>query len=237
MNGDRPAYDEIADWYEHEFLGAPPLHPDDPQSDPIGIHDALTQLLGRGRAETRCVEIGCGTGVYGPWLRRRGWDPVGFDVSSAMLRYAAPRLPVGRADAAHLPLGTATIDTAVGIMVHTDMPSYPTVLPEVARVLRPGGVYVHVGVHPCFCGGFADRTDPEAIVITPGYVERHWTKASYTDRGVRNRVGASHFPLPELLGAFLAAGFAFEAFVEGGRPTPTVLALRVRKPPVTGESL
>ena len=224
---DRPVYDEIADWYEHEFLGAASAHPDDPTADPIGIYAALTQLLGTG--DTTCVEIGCGTGVYAPWLRHQGWDPIGFDLSSGMLSYATLRLPVARADATNLPLGAGTVDAAVGIMVHTDMPSYPAVLHDVARVLRPGGVYVHVGVHPCFCGGFADRTDPDAIMIEPGYADRHWTKASYTDRGVRNRVGATHLPLHELLGAFLSAGLTFEAFAEGGRPTPTVLAARVRK--------
>ncbi len=228
MAQDPAAYDEIADWYENEFLGAPSLTPDEPTVDPIGIYAALQQLLGAG--DTTCVEIGCGTGVYAPWLRRRGWKPIGFDISRQMLRYAAPRLPVAQADAERLPLGTASVSTMVGIMVHTDMPAYPAVLHEVARVLRPGGVYVHVGVHPCFCGGFADRSDPNAIVIQPGYTDRHWTKDSYTDRGVRNRVGATHFPLPELMGAFIASDLTFEGFSEGGQPTPTVLALRVRKP-------
>ncbi|MFL6125350.1 hypothetical protein [Actinophytocola sp.] len=44
------------------------------------------------------------------------------------------------------------------------MPAYPAVLREVARVLRSGGVFVHVGVHPCFRGGFADHSDPDAVV-------------------------------------------------------------------------
>jgi len=146
-----------------------------------------------------------------------------------MLRYAAPRLPVAQADVEHLPLASASISTVVAIMVHTDMPAYPAIVSEATRVLRPGGVYVHVGVHPCFCGGFADRSDPDAIVIQPGYVDGHWTKVSYTDRGVRVRVGATHFPLPDLMNAFLDAGLTLEEFVEGGRPTPTVLAVRARK--------
>jgi hypothetical protein len=67
------------------------------------------------------------------------------------------------------------------------------------------------------------------VVIRPGYLDRHWTKASWSTQGVRDKVGATHWPLPELLHAFLEAGFTLERFTEGGRPTPTVLAVRARK--------
>ncbi len=116
-------------------------------------------------------------------------------------------------------------------MAHTDMPAYPAVLREAARVLRPSGVFVHVGVHPCFCGGFADRSDLDAVVIRPGYLDGHWTKASWTDQGVRAKVGATHRPLPELMHAFLDAGLTLERFAESGEPTPVVLAVRTRKQP------
>jgi hypothetical protein len=102
-------------------------------------------------------------------------------------------------------------------MAHTDMPRYPDVLAEAARVPRAGGVFVHVGVHPCFCGGFADRSDAAAVVIRPGYLDSKWTKESWTSEGVRARVGASHWPLPELLHAFLDAGLAPERLLEGGK--------------------
>ena len=114
---------------------------------------------------------------------------------------------------------------AVAVMVHTDMPAYPAVLHEVARVLRPGGRFVHIGVHPAFCGGFADRTDPAAVIVRPGYLDGHWTKASWTTQGVRDKVGASHWPLPALLHAFLDAGLRFTRFSEGGTPVPTVLSI------------
>lgn len=111
-------------------------------------------------------------------------------------------------------------------MVHTDTAAYPDVLREVARVLRPGGVLVHVGVHPCFCGGFADRGAPEAVVIRPGYLAPHSTTESWTDQGIRDKVGAAHWPLAGLLNAFVDAGLRPERFAEGGEPTPVVLAVR-----------
>jgi SAM-dependent methyltransferase len=146
-----------------------------------------------------------------------------------MLRHARGRLALARADAQRLPIRDGAVPAAIAVMVHTDMPGYPAVLGEAARVLRPGGILVHVGVHPCFCGGFADRSDRDAVVIGPGYLDGHWTTASWSDQGVRAKVGATHRPLPELLHAFLDAGLTLERFAEGGAPTPAVLAVRARK--------
>jgi SAM-dependent methyltransferase len=216
------AYDGIADWYEQDFLGA------QAGSDPLGIQRALRDLLGTGSGT--CLEIGCGTGVHARQIRELGWTPVGMDLSAGMLRYATGRLPIARGDVRHLPVRDECLPAVIAVMVHTDMPEYPAILREVARVLRPGGVFVHVGVHPCFCGGFADHTDRDAVVIRPGYLDSHWTRASWTDRGVRNKVGATHWPLPELLRAFLDAGLALDGFAEGGAPTPVMLAIRTRKP-------
>jgi SAM-dependent methyltransferase len=217
------AYDEIADWYENQFLAATDI------DDPIGIRHALAVLLGPGHGT--CLEVGCGTGVYAAQIRDLGRIPLGVDLSTGMLAYANGRLPVARADATRLPVRDASVDAAVAVMVHTDMPDYPAVLREVVRVLRPGGTFVHIGVHPAFCGGFADRGDEEAVVIRPGYLDGHWTKASWTADGVRDKVGAAHLPLPALLGTFLEAGLTFSRFLEGGGPTPTTFSLRAVKAP------
>jgi SAM-dependent methyltransferase len=218
------AYDEIADWYEDEFLARTAAA----GADVLGIERALRELLGTGSGV--CLEIGCGTGVRAAHVRSLGWTPVGVDLSAGMLRRAGGRLRVMQADAGRLPVAGGCVSAIVAVMVHTDMLGYPAVLREAARVLRPGGALVHVGVHPCFCGGFADRSDPAAVVIRPGYRDGHWTEASWTDQGVRDKVGATHLALPELLHAFLGAGLTLERFTEGGEPTPAVLAFRARKP-------
>jgi SAM-dependent methyltransferase len=251
------AYDEIADWYAEKFPGdrragagtpdddspgdrrAGAGTPDDdspgdrragagtPDDDTLGISRGLRDLLGEGSGA--CLEIGCGTGNYAASVRALGWTPIGIDLSAGMLRHARGRLPVARADAGQLPVRDRSVPAVIAVMVHTDMPAYPAVLREAARVLRPGGLFVHVGVHPCFCGGFADRADPGAVVISPGYLDGHWTKASWTDQGVRDKVGATHWPLPNLLHAFIDAGLTPERLTESGEPIPVVLALRARK--------
>jgi SAM-dependent methyltransferase len=222
-------YDEIADWYETVFLSRQRGTPQPGGfADALGIDRAVVEQLGEGTG--RCLEIGCGTGIYGPRLRELGWCPAGVDLSMGMLRHARGRLPVVQGDAGRLPVPTGALDAVLTVMVHTDLPEYAPVLAEAHRVLRPGGRFVHVGVHPCFCGGFADRTDPTAVVIRPGYLDGSWTTDSWTDQGVRDKVGATHVPLAELLNGMLTAGFVLEAVTEGGAPTPVVLSARWRKP-------
>lgn len=216
------AYDQIADWYEEEFLGGQRTADD----DTLGINRALIDLLGTGRG--RCLEIGCGTGANASRTRDLGWSPIGVDLSTGMLRHARARLPITQGDVARLPIRDRSVPAVIAVMIHTDVPDYPAAVREVCRVLQPGGVFVHIGVHPCFCGGFADRGDPEAVVIRPGYLTGHWTTASWTDQGVRNRVGATHLPLPELMHAFLDAGLTIESLAEGGPITPGTLAIRAR---------
>ncbi len=221
------SYDAIADWYENEFLGD---RSDDglPMSDPIGVDGCLREMLGLGVGLS--LEIGCGTGTHAVRMRGLGWSPLGIDLSSGMLRHAGTRLPIAQADGECLPFGDASFASVVAVMIHTDVSDYPAVLREAWRVLASGGCFVHIGVHPCFCGGFADRTDPEAIIVRPGYLDGHWTKASWTDRGLRDKVGATHMPLPNLLRSFVEARFVLDSFTEGGEPIPTVLAVRALKP-------
>lgn len=213
------AYDEIADWYEERFGGG---------EDPLGLHAALGELLGTGSGP--CLEIGCGTGHNAGTVADLGWTPVGVDISARMLGHARGRLPVARGDAALVPVRSGAVSAVVTVMAHTDMPDFFAVLRQIERVLAPGGVYAHVGVHPCFVGGFADHSDPAAVVVRSGYRETHWTKESWTDQGLRDKVGAVHVPLAGLLNGVVAVGMGLERFVEGGEPVPSMLGILARKP-------
>ena len=227
-------YDDIADWYENTFLTSQRSHGRDGFADALGIDQALAELLGHGTGT--CVEIGCGTGIYADRVGSLGWVPVGVELSAGMLRHSHGRLAAAQGDATRLPFASNSVPAVISVMAHTDMADYPAVVAEAHRVLLPGGVFVHVGVHPCFCGGFADRTDPSGIVIRPGYLDGNWTTASWTDQGLRDKVGAAHWPLASLLNTVIGTGLQIDAFSEGAEPTPVVLSLRAIKPHASAES-
>ncbi|MET9785319.1 hypothetical protein [Streptomyces canus] len=75
---------------------------------------------------------------------------------------------------------------------------------------------MHLGVHPCFIGAFADWSDGTRIVLDERYADRTRTLDSWNPAGVRARVGAWHIPLADLLNATLAAGLRLERTTETG---------------------
>jgi SAM-dependent methyltransferase len=202
-------YDEHADWYNE--LMSPTRGGDYIRR----VHATLGDLLGRGDGST-CLDVCCGTGAHAATLAALGWAPVGVDLSRNQLRHAAQRLPVAVADATALPLADGSVPAAVCVLASTDVPDYAAVLREIGRVLAPGGRFVHLGVHPCFVGAFADRRDAPRTVIDDGYADRSRTFASWNTTGVRARLGAWHVPLSDLLNGAVTAGLRIERTVEAG---------------------
>ncbi len=88
------AYDEIADWYENEFLGGQNTGARTRDGNPLDLGSVLRYLLGEGSGT--CLEIGCGTGIHATHVRKLGWTPIGVDLSAGMLRHAAAAFPPRR---------------------------------------------------------------------------------------------------------------------------------------------
>lgn len=210
-------YDEWADWYESYLTGAASAFTERATS-------ALTRVLGHGTGPL--LDLACGTGFYVPVLRSLGWTPLGLDLSAGQLRHARRRMPVAVADAARPPLRPGTLAAVSSILCHTDIDDYAAACRTLGPVLRPGGIFAHVGVHPCFIGAFADRSDPATVRISPGYWRRERRFDSWSSRGVRDKVGATHLPVGDLLNALTGAGLAVQDVVEIGSPVPDILAVR-----------
>jgi SAM-dependent methyltransferase len=133
-------------------------------------------------------------------------------------------------DAGRVPVRSGSLPAVVCVLAHTDVPNYRTVLREAARVLRPGGAFVHVGLHPCFVGAFADWSGPDRVVVDGGYAERG---RAFTGppKGVRVRVGAWHVPLADLVNGFVDAGLRIERVAESAAAgIADIFAVRAVKP-------
>ena len=224
-------YDGLADWYDAFVHG-------EGREWTARVEVLLRPLLGAGRG--RCLDLGCGTGAFLPLIAELGWSPVGVDVSADQLRVA--RASAGdlvddlvQADAAALPFADGTFDAVASLMIHTDVDDYAAVLREAARVLRPGGALVHVGVHPCFLGPFA-RVHPDGSrTILPGYgsTERIFDSPAFRKAdGLRARVGVVE---PHARGALQRArrGRAGARARRRGRRRPARPAGPARRPRLT----
>jgi SAM-dependent methyltransferase len=200
----------------------------------LGRTELLRRLLGQGRG--RCLDLGCGTGLHFATLLELGWTVTGVDLSADQLRVARTRagtVELIHADAAALPIPDNGFDAVAAVFAHTDMDDYASAVREGARVLVPGGSFVHVGLHPCFVGPFASKVGEDAVpVLFPGYRETAWTDdGPGFGEGLRRLVGMCHLPLAQLLQAFVDAKLVLERFEESaGADYPHVLAVRARKP-------
>jgi ubiquinone/menaquinone biosynthesis C-methylase UbiE len=215
-------YDRVAEWYDAEFA-----------TSELGesARRIVLRLLGDGPG--RLIDIGCGGGAHAAALAERGWTVTGVDVSPAQLELARARgIEVVEADASAVPFEDGSFDAAFSMFTHTDVDDFPAMLREAARVLRPGGSFVYLGVHPCFVGPHAFVHGRDVPELHPGYRDTSYrTEAPgiWSD-GIRAKVGAWHLPLGVFLQAFLDAGFGLEQFEEPeGRDYPHIVALRARR--------
>lgn len=219
-------YDGHADWYDETF-SAP--YAEDPS--------IITEFLGRGDGQV-CVEVACGTARHARLVTEAGYRFIGIDFSADQLRRARQHSSaLVRANATHLPVRPGSIEVALGLYFHTDIEDVRKVMAEVSDALAQGGRFLYVGLHPCFIGGFVDRTvEPEeaALTFVPGYGEAGWTnKGSGGGSGLWARVGGHHKTLHELVGSFIEAGLNITRLDEpwgGGTVLPRTIVIATQKP-------
>ncbi|MCA2230371.1 class I SAM-dependent methyltransferase [Nonomuraea aurantiaca] len=207
-------YDGLSEWYDELIVP--------------NLAD-VTELLGPG--DGTCLDLGCGTGRYLDAIRSTGRTVVGLDRSGDQLRLARRRdpAPLLQGDGTALPFASGVFGTVTAFWVSTDIGDFPGLLREVARVLRPGGLLLFYGVHPCFNGPHIENREDGALIIHPTYHLKGWHQRGswWREGGIRDRVGMSQVPLPDLINAFIDAGLAIERVYEPGeQPIPSILAVR-----------
>ncbi len=142
----QPAIDELGKYYPSTYYGGG-----------TGRFPALVELLQRalyrrrvlavekvlGR-KGRVLDIGCGPGFLLREFRDRGWQVQGTEFSEQSAAHARDvlGLPVAAGDVRELKFESASFDAVVmwHVLEHTPQPEQT--LAEVARLLRPGGVFL-----------------------------------------------------------------------------------------------
>ncbi|MGV9950264.1 MULTISPECIES: class I SAM-dependent methyltransferase [Rhodococcus] len=122
---------------------------------PEGLHEGDVHLLGD-VAGKDVLELGCGSAPCARWLAGRGARAVGLDISMGMLARGltamdrgGPRVPLVQAGAEDLPFPDASFDIACSAFGAVPfVADSARVMREVARVLRPGGIWVFAVNHP-----------------------------------------------------------------------------------------
>jgi SAM-dependent methyltransferase len=217
-------YDELAEWYDATLSG----------DSPLAAMPRETALRLLGQPAGRLLDVGCGGGSHTATFAEAGWEPVGLDLSQAQLELARERgceVVLGRAES--LPFDDASFDAAVSLWTHTDVEDWPAVLREARRVVRTGGPFVYVGVHPCFVGPHSLFVEGRGVPqLHAGWYRqrgRYDDAPGISATGLRAKVGATHLPLAEFLQSFLDAGFGLEQVEEpGSGDYPIAIGLRCR---------
>ncbi|MFI6172708.1 class I SAM-dependent methyltransferase [Nocardia sp. NPDC051052] len=124
---------------------------------------AAAALNGLIPSHSLVLDLAVGTGIVAAELDALGHRVVGIDLSAGMLRRAARRLPgkVARADATALPLPSGSVDTVTAVWLLHLVDDAEPVLAEVARVLRPGGLFLTTADKEAAVR-LADNRSPEA---------------------------------------------------------------------------
>jgi len=110
-------------------------------------HHVATQAPLPGK---QVLEVSCGHGGGAAWIART-FQPeryTALDLNPAGIHFCRQRhrvdgLEFVRGDAENLPFAPATFDAVINVEASHCYPRFPRFLAEVARVLRPGGHFLH----------------------------------------------------------------------------------------------
>ncbi|GAB3206520.1 class I SAM-dependent methyltransferase [Marinactinospora thermotolerans] len=189
---------------------------------PEGLDEEKARLLGDPAelSGARVLEVGCGAGQCGRWLRAQGVDRVvGVDVSLRQLQHGLRideatgcSLATAQADAQRLPFVDSAFDVVCSAYgAFPFVPDAVAALREVARVLRPGGRLAFSVSHPVrWC--FPDDPTGRGLTATESYFDRR----AYVEEDDEGRAlyVEHHHTVGDWVRAITAAGLSLIDLVE-----------------------
>ncbi|MEM7024831.1 MAG: class I SAM-dependent methyltransferase [Pseudomonadota bacterium] len=121
----------------------------------------------------RAIDLACGTGRIGQWLRERGVRAIdGLDFTPAMMAQARARQVYERlheADVRETGQPAASYDLAIQVLADEHLPDLEPLYRETARITRSGGTFVLAGYHSHFLmNGIPthfDREDGQPVAV------------------------------------------------------------------------
>jgi SAM-dependent methyltransferase len=127
-------------FYDREFARADYT----PVAAHVGGMPALEAFVREhGLSGKKCLEIGCGRGVYQDLVP----DWTGIDISDSVREYI--KKPFVQGSASELPFADSSFDGAWSIWVFEHVPEVEKALREIRRVLKPGGVLFFAPAWQC----------------------------------------------------------------------------------------
>ncbi|NYH78212.1 SAM-dependent methyltransferase [Actinopolyspora biskrensis] len=185
---------------------------------PERLREREANLLGD-VAGKHVLEVGCGAASCSRWLASRGARPVGLDISGGMLRHAAAgnersgrSVPLVQGSADMLPFAAGSFDTVCsafgGVPFVADSGQ---AMREVARVLRPGGLWVFAVTHP-IRWAFPDDPGPDGLTAVQSYFDR----SPYVEINATGRATyvEHHRTLGDYVSQITSAGFRLLDLIE-----------------------
>jgi SAM-dependent methyltransferase len=125
----------------------------------------------------RAVDLGCGTGRTGVWLRGKGVEAIdGVDVTPEMLAVARSRSVYDRlieADVTSSGLASDEYELVTTCLVDEHLVDLQPLYSEASRLARRGGSYVLVSYHPHFIMATGIPTHFDSASGEPVAIETH----------------------------------------------------------------
>jgi ubiquinone/menaquinone biosynthesis C-methylase UbiE len=209
------AYDEVAEWYDG-WVGSRPM-----STDPF--YASAEAMIGE-VAGLRICDLACGQGRVARHLGDQSAQVVAVDISGKLLEIARrheaaePRgITYVQADVQRLDdvLAPGTFDGVVCHMALMDIPDLRATLRSVVRILKHGGWFVFVIIHPCYNPApSGEQATPDGWIRTvSGYFTEGWWRSD-ARTGPPGKVGSYHRTLSTYVNALTDAGLTVVQMAE-----------------------